>query len=466
MRKTKGFLTLFLVFLLSVLSSVCVLAATSISQLDIMIDSSISEGTRSTAVSAGTESNRYYIKSCTVENLPSGDKTWEDTSQPSLKIVAELYDSKAYTWGAVSKSSVSVTGDPGDVSGSSAGVKGVSKSGKTVTVTYKMAPLGSSSEDSEYDLTVTDMSWEKESGTAAWSGADDAAYFQVKLYRGSTLLNTSTTSDASFCFAKYFTNSGNYKFTVQSFMNTKRKGAVVTSPVYTVTSAEAKVIKDEYADETSKSTNVYTGNNNQNATQNQLQSAVAGGPSGKPVGRWVQDGKGWRYVGGNGQYISSDWIFVDGKWYYLDGTGYMVTGWTSVNGNTYYFDIPNGHMWVSMTTPDGQRVDNEGRLINASVPAGTPESAMTNTVSPDAMPQTQASGAMPQTQVSGMFIQDQDGLKYLRADGSYAVSTFEDILGNRYYFDENGCMAKGFVYIGGIEYRFDENSGVLLSPLF
>lgn len=52
---------------------------------------------------------------------------------------------------------------------------------------------------------------------------------------------------------------------------------------------------------------------------------------------WVQDDKGWRYVGKNGYYAASTWVQdTDGKWYYFNIAAYMETD--SITPDGYYVD--------------------------------------------------------------------------------------------------------------------------------
>ena len=63
----------------------------------------------------------------------------------------------------------------------------------------------------------------------------------------------------------------------------------------------------------------------------------------------------------------------DGKWYYLnpksDGTmGRVVTGWHFISGSWYYFnqvsDGTYGALLVNTVTPDGYRVDVDGKWVD------------------------------------------------------------------------------------------------------
>ena len=117
-------------------------------------------------------------------------------------------------------------------------------------------------------------------------------------------------------------------------------------------------------------------------------------------GEWVKEEKGWWYKRQDGSYPKSSWGYesYNGKsyWYYFLDSGYMATGWVDLNGSKYYLfpgsdgwmgrmltgwqwidgycyyfgtDSGNneGHLYRNEKTPDGYRVDNEGRWVENGV---------------------------------------------------------------------------------------------------
>ncbi len=78
------------------------------------------------------------------------------------------------------------------------------------------------------------------------------------------------------------------------------------------------------------------------------------------AGYWRQDGNGWWYVNDDGKYPCNAWQYIDGKWYYFEREGYMVTNmWKQ----EYYLG-KDGAMLTSTTTPDGFKVDSNGKRID------------------------------------------------------------------------------------------------------
>lgn len=99
---------------------------------------------------------------------------------------------------------------------------------------------------------------------------------------------------------------------------------------------------------------------------------------------WAKIDDNWYWFGGSGKMMSNGWLkLADGKWYYFRSGGQMATGWIK-DGNKWYYLTGSGAMaankWVksgsywyylgssgamltNTITPDGYRVDSEGRWI-------------------------------------------------------------------------------------------------------
>ena len=85
----------------------------------------------------------------------------------------------------------------------------------------------------------------------------------------------------------------------------------------------------------------------------------------KAVG-WTKTPSGWYYLDTSG-LMKTGWLQdVDGKWYFLDTAkgiqeGKMLTGWNWIDGYCYYFDIQSGALLVNTITPDGYKVNADGK---------------------------------------------------------------------------------------------------------
>ena len=123
------------------------------------------------------------------------------------------------------------------------------------------------------------------------------------------------------------------------------------------------------------------------------------------AGTWKQNENGWWYELNRGGYAASQWAMINNKWYLFGTDGYMLTGWQFQddkwyllnqdgvmhadtwafingkwyfftengrmrqnewyldNGNWYYFGA-DGDMLFNQVTPDGYRLDSEGKWVS------------------------------------------------------------------------------------------------------
>ena len=77
--------------------------------------------------------------------------------------------------------------------------------------------------------------------------------------------------------------------------------------------------------------------------------------------QWRLGTDGWWYDNGNGTWPADRWLKIDGKWYYFGSDGYMVKEkWIG-----YYYLGTDGAMLENTVTPEGIRVDGNGKRITA-----------------------------------------------------------------------------------------------------
>ncbi len=324
---------------------------TSITSVDISVDNSLEFGESNTDVEATTSSSYYDVYSVSVTNVPSDG--WEDGDNPKLTIKLELEDPDDYKW-AVTKSSVDIT----DTNGTGT-VSSVSNGSNYLTITYVMADLDDS--DESYDLDISDTDWDESNGIASWEEAEDAKKYEVRLYRGSTLLTTVTTTDNEYNFANYFTQDGTYKFKVRGVYSSSHKGSFETSDDLDVTSSEAASIKSTYTGSTSSSS---TSSGSGSPAAAISTSTGGAGSAVTTVGQWIKDSSGWWYKNADGSWPAATWQFINSKWYYFNQSGYMATGWVKWNSNWYYCGA-DGAMYQNATTLDGYYVNASGVWVAA-----------------------------------------------------------------------------------------------------
>jgi len=86
------------------------------------------------------------------------------------------------------------------------------------------------------------------------------------------------------------------------------------------------------------------------------------------AGEWKQDNVGWYYQNDDGSYVKNDWLTLsDTEKYHFDSNGYMQTGLIEVDGIKHYF-YDDGRMTYNWDTPEGYRIDSDGKVIDENTP--------------------------------------------------------------------------------------------------
>mgnify|MGYP000871447209 CR=1 FL=1 len=162
--------------------------------------------------------------------------------------------------------------------------------------------------------------------------------------------------------------------------------------------------------------------------------------------RWVDD---TYYVDINGVRVSDRWVQVeegtedapnsDGGWYYLDSNGRAVTeGWRTINNQRYHFDSDG-------TMQYGWFNDEDNLYYLGDENDGAAKTGWLNLEYDE--DEGQEDGTVAEQSSTGTWYYFQANGRAVKAtgDNSYINRT---INGFRYYFDENGAMATGWVAIG------------------
>ena len=129
---------------------------------------------------------------------------------------------------------------------------------------------------------------------------------------------------------------------------------------------------------------------------------------------WHLDNTGWWYENADGSYPKDEWKKINGKWYHFKKDGYMSESqWIGI-----YYVGKDGAMLVNTTTPDGYKVDENGKWKKETA----------------------------------SWKRNNIGWWYENADGSYPQSEWKKINGSWYYFGNNGYMLEsqwiGNYYVG------------------
>lgn len=170
---------------------------------------------------------------------------------------------------------------------------------------------------------------------------------------------------------------------------------------------------------------------------------------------WVDDSY---YVDVNGVRVTNQWVQVEegtndapnseGGWFYLDASGRAVTdGWRTINGRRYHFDS-DGTMQYGWFTDDEYLYylgdENDGAARTGWVNLDYDEDEGQE----DGETAAEGSGEWFYFQANGRAVK-------ATGDNSYVNRI---INGYRYYFDENGVMATGWVSMG--EREDDDVTGI------
>ncbi len=77
---------------------------------------------------------------------------------------------------------------------------------------------------------------------------------------------------------------------------------------------------------------------------------------------WIEDGGKKYYLHGSGA-MKTGWLQRGSDWYYMDGSGAMVKNKWIRTGKYWYYLGSNGVMLTNTTTPDGYKVNGEGKWV-------------------------------------------------------------------------------------------------------
>lgn len=246
------------------------------------------------------------------------------------------------------------------------------------------------------------------SGTrASWDKSDEAVkHYEVRLYRGSKLVTTVTTTASSYDFRTYISQKGEYTFRVRAISKYQDRAGDWSehSEENTFTQRDA----DRYA-----------------------------------AGSWVQDQRGWWYRYRSGDYPSNSWQKINHAWYYFNRDGYALTGWQALDGKWYYFGAN-----CAMTT-GWQAINGRWYYMNGEGVMLTGWQYLNGH-----WYYLDGSGAM----LNGF--QYINGRWYFLNGDGVMLTGWQFLNGHWYYLDGSGAMLTGWQYINGAWYYLD-GSGIM-----
>ena len=158
------------------------------------------------------------------------------------------------------------------------------------------------------------------------------------------------------------------------------------------------------------------------------------------TGSWKSNSTGWWYEYSDGSYLKEEWKYISGSWYYFNSVGYMVTGWKLLGNDWFYLKDSGamaenewigdyylgkgGYMLTNTTTPDGYKVDKNGKWITGAWKS-----------------------------YNGIWW-------YEYSDGSYLKEEWKYISGSWYYFNSGGYMVTGWKLLGN-DWFYLKDSGAM-----
>lgn len=195
-----------------------------------------------------------------------------------------------------------------------------------------------------------DVDWDYEGG-GTWTEVPNAAYYEVRLKRGNTVIGeTMKIDDTSVDFSSMITQTGRYTFQVRTV------NRYVTSNKSKWVSSERWEIDEELLQ------NIRTTAGNSNNNYYNSGSTSTSNPFGSISG-WQYDTVGRWYKNYDGTWPASRWQQIDGFWYYFNAGGYMtINSWIITDG-LYYYVGPDGKMMVNCRTPDNYYVNANGAWV-------------------------------------------------------------------------------------------------------
>ena len=282
---------------------------------NIDVDTQIGMENLDFTTSAGT----YHVENFEVQN--QGFK-WTMNDVPEYKVTLTAEDE--YEFNVKKASDLNIVG--------ASYVSSITENSRTnLVVTVKLPSL------KNQVSAITEAKMEDD-GSLSWSVSKGAGSYEVKFYRGQSLLGGILKSNTNTLNVReYMQKAGSYYFLVRpvNAINTDVAGDWFESNRISLDSEQAELNKTWYD-------KVNTGS-------------------------WGQTSTGdWYYILSNNTLARSEWKKIKGEWYYFEDNAYMAKGWLENSGKWYYLDPENGKMWKNTTTPDGYTLGIDGSMATGN----------------------------------------------------------------------------------------------------
>lgn len=260
----------------------------------------------------------------------SDSDEWQYGSIPTMEITVEPKNSN-YEFSSGLKVHVD-----SDTKMKSASIKRNGSDEATVTIKLKSVGGGLAVPD--------DIGW-KSTYVASWDSVDGRKNYQVKLYRGGSLVTTVTTNSTSYNFSADMNRTGDYTFKVRAVASKSSENSEWSDESDEMEITTSNVSNGTVVSVPSQGTQQTAPGvvNVQPTTAVQNTTGLAEG--------WHQDGNGWFYIHGS-KLLTNTWLRdADYHWYHLGQNGYMSTGWYhDYDGKWYFLKTNVGGPYGSMAT--------------------------------------------------------------------------------------------------------------------
>lgn len=188
---------------------------TPVEEVSLDVESAIEVRDTGSDVSVTTDSDECYVSNVDVTNEPNGE--WKHKDKPKVQVSLEA-ERDYYFKSGFAKRKIKLTGSGGDVTSVRR------KSDEELIVTITLDAL--KADDNDYDLDTEDAEWNEFSAVGEWGDSEDAAYYELRLYRNEKFVTTiRPVKETHYDFSKYIDSAGSYRFEVRGLYNSSEKAS-------------------------------------------------------------------------------------------------------------------------------------------------------------------------------------------------------------------------------------------------
>lgn len=276
------------------------------------------------------------------------------------------------------------------------------------------------------NLSVNNVRWNQNNGTAHWQANDNALYYQIRLYRnGSQIASVQTQRDTynSYSFVREITTGGTYYFEIRAVGGGSSKGDWECSEEWYVSSNEAAALQ---------------------ASGSTKNSEEYGQDGGKDV--WQAD-PNFDDTKTNDQ----DPAFADGSDDANSGPGVVTAGGSKTSGS------PSGSGSSASSSSGGGSTGT----VTAGSGTTTAGGGITGAQVPGGVVYIYTNPTPFANNVDGAWRQDEKGRRFQKKDGTFVVDCWQMIDGLWYCMDGSGYPRTGWIESGN-KWYYCGTDGIML----